>query len=590
METVLFVKRITRDTFEIAKKHNVSVIVHEDEFDGPFPTDILSRKLNISLVDSLVTRYHSELVFRVEQYLKNEYNDVIRPFKWVKIPEDVLVKCLRGYLVNLIEEDYRLIVLADHFFRNAQKLFIFKNPDIACYFLTTEKILNRNRRNLWKNSKAFLPFVYLFFLLITRDKYNKSILVCDVPFSNFQNNHFSPLFHFFTKLSWKPVYFVQSKKSELADQLRERGNDIVGYMDLSVTFPIAIDFIKLYLRCIPKLIFKKRIPLSLKLGYLCIIARKLKAEALINSCKVDYFLKIMGDMDHFSSIDKFILNSHAIKTISFFHCSYYFLERLPISMEFDFYGFTGKHEFNIYKKFWDKEGIKFIHSGLFTIESPNDHDKISWEDINRPHTSNEPVIGIFPTSISHYDDVTIDMYIDFVDICFQCASKVTKTQIIFKDKYGIKVNRKDCIPDSDMIVSKRILMDSINTYDVDPVIVSFEKVTNISVELSTSDVFSLIDIGFSLSASTISFEMIALGKKCLVYDPYRSRNHPFYKYTPLLVASDLKTFETNFDHLINMSMDNYLSYIRPTIEYCAKDFHNHNIHDFFYQIDEALVA
>jgi len=592
---VLLVNSITSEVVRTAEKLNVSLIAHEEDIDGPFKTNIPLQQVYLAMDDALVFRWLKELVDKAREYYSNNRDDLILPFLKVGLKEKAVSNFFYGYIADILKNDYRLVLLGETFFPNDERLYLFREPGIATSFVREGEVLRLRKFYEWRYIKNVfaVPICLLLWLFPKSKKKMKASLVLE-PYHNhyFQNDEFHHINRVLNNNPENIVYYIRNTVNEISIELKKRGKKIITRKDLRLDFSTFRTGMEDYFRCVFYCLKLKKVPLSLKIGWFHFLFELYRYKALLKTCDFRYLFKIRGDLYLGATLLRELMNSRKIKTISYSHATYFFPEYFFVNVDFDYYGYSGPCELETYEGYWPANSINYIHSGQMSCEAPNNVK--SWEDIYIKDTEEREgnfAVGIFPTSIDkHENPNTKEIYEDFIKVAFKCAAKYTKDRIIFKDKYGLKSVRGDKPKSDNIDFSQKSVDDCIKKYGINPVTTYTNTKHDKWKNISAVDVYGLIDIGLTFAYSTCPFELLALQKKVLVYFPFKSVRHPFSKHAPLLVAQDINTFENNFEILVNMSGNEYKSYITNTIDYCGKKSNGHMVQDLFKQIDSCLAG
>ncbi len=587
---ILVVSSVTPGVLKIARGLGVSLIAHEKDIDSPVKVNFPLQQVCLSMNDRLVYRWLKESIDKAKEYYLANRESLLYLTTRMKLTEKVIERFFSAYFSNMLADDYRLIILAETFFSEDEKIYIFKQPEISSHFIKDGKILRLDKTYKWYGMKKVfaLPLCLVLWLPWKPRRRTQAMLVVE-PYHNhyLMNDEFHQIIHILESQAYNIAYFMKSSSNELGRELLKRGKRVIAWKDLRLDVSTFLQGLKDYLVGIAWSC-NKRVPRLLKIGCFGLLFERYKYKALVQTCDFRYLLKIRGDLCLCSTLIKQTIKSKGAKSIGYSHATHYHPDYYVANIDFDYYGYSGPAELETFREYWPDKEVNYIRAGQMSAEASR---RIkSWQELGRQRREKELAVGIFPTSTEKYTiPNTQETYDDFIRIAFRCTAKYTKEQIILKDKLNLRLTRGDKVNNGEIILAKKVVEENINRYALSPITTWYDSPNENWRRLSAVDAFHLIDIGLVLWESTCAFELLALQKKVLVYWPFQAVKHLFAKYTPWLVASDMDTFERHFDILVNMAEDEYKTYIAPTIDYCGKKSNGCMVADFFRQIDEGLI-
>lgn len=587
----LFVKRIEPHHRKIIIKYNPDIVVCED-YHKPDRNDFFDmRQANLSDHHDLCSLYDTELVRRADLLIESLNTFLASASKILEIPTSSLKRYFHSRVLRDVRDDFRLIILAENLFGNHAHRYIFASPRISPLF-TIEPHPCIEKYIRIDDFKKIMLFRHIVKWAVRKQRKQRDALIfCDTFHANFSYNYYlSPLLEYAADCREKFIFFAKDRFSEIHRELSSRNYRLASSEYLTLDYKSLIKAFRDMFRCL----FYTATSAHGKTAFFFhfelfqILLVKYNMLAIIGTYDFRYYMPMMGDMNFKSSIITHIMNLHGRKTVSYCHTTYYFMEYNPLNIDYNFFGYSGHREFELYKQRWEKCGnIKLINSGPLTITRPSKNKNLQ-DFILSVKEPGKPLICVYPTSIWHYNHITPAHYRIFLKSCFELAAKLSISKLLFKDKYVLKRQRNDHIPDDVNTFLTDTISELIDEFDIQLFFID-DFISKQKKPVSSSDIHRIIDVGCTLGTSTASFELLSLRKKCVVYDPYGYREHSFKKHSPLLAADNANDFINNLEKVIIMDNAKYREYIAPTIQYCSKAYNESCFHDFFGEIDHELL-
>lgn len=570
----VIVGQLTPAVLRLARRIGVGRLVYEENQLDRLPDDMETRHLTVSCDDRLV--FWEQMVRdRVSRYYAQQRETLCTPLARLGVSERAFGNYFREWLIGAVKQDVRLILLGELFFPDADIVYLFRRADLASLMLTRGLVLRAPHCRSLGQILVYLlgPAAWLLFWALPRVRNRRQArLVFEQIYPHyFSNNEFLWLHEYFSKAPWKTLYFLPDDKSEMFEQLSKQRSEILTDRDLSLPTREALRVLRSWAYSVFWALSSRGLPLALTCIYPRFFYFRARYRALCHAADFKFFLKLRGDVDVCSSLVREELDSRDVQTIGYSHTTYYHGGgEPPREIDFDYYGYSGVDELEFY---WGRQmpvsGVKYILAGQMSVE--RSAAQRTWGDLG-VHEASPLAVGIFPTT---YSDVSLSLgreqVAKFIEISLGCASLCGQARILFKLKA-----RDPWI--------ERLIDHWSEKLRIKPVLAFHGDADGRCHRLSSVESYELIDFGLVLAPSTCAFELLALEKKILVFEPVRARPHPLKKHTPLLVAYDAESFRNQFLQIADMSAAVYRDYLRPTAEYCGKRADGRLIASFFEQI------
>jgi len=576
--TVLITSVLDERCVKLARKARVDLVAYEEDALAPGSLEtgtFETRAVSISSDESLFFTWHARVRQAVQRFYDENRDDLIRPVLSINGDERAFRNYFIHWLRQAIEQDYRLIMIGEKYFPDANIIYTFRRPTISSMFLTRGEVLGSRRFCQYLNAlKYFGGPVWLLlnsFLAWTRKPKAKPAvaLVFEQMYPMYRsNNEFLFFYEYLSSAPWPTLYLFPQRKWELYSELREQDQNILTFRDLHLGPASIFNGIKSWLRISIECL-RHRHARRIFQSYFLFLFVTYRYRALLQTVDFRFLLKMRPDMDMFASLIRQELNSKGVGTIGYSHGTYYQRTGAKAVIDFDYFGYSGPNELETLGQLWEiTPKTKLICAGQMSADNPVDQAILEQALRELP---DECGVGIYPTTHDPHElAITREDMCAFLDIAIRCGSRHAKGRIIVKDKNGeawLHAYVDECV--------RRYKSSVIYAYH--------EPGTGFT--LTAADTYRLIDFGIVMSLSTCAFELLALGKKVLVYEPMLTAEHPFEKHTPLLVAHDTVALERNFEAVIKMTSSEYKNYIQPTLAYCGKQADGQLVRSFFHSID-----
>jgi len=541
----LYVHKFGKREERVARSIGAEKVIYEYNGEGS-QSRINSEKKTISVNPELFFYWNNEVIDKVTAFV----NEIFNAFSSDKENYYTFQEYLKCFSRKKLSSDIRLLVLAQG------DTDAVMNLD---YPITMKKIY-RNRKITGIEYHSYLTaarnclFIMLKVLKWPLKFYKKKIKSDHLLIPYYENvKSNSELFSLYNVINNSTI--IVNNNSDLHKYLVSNNKNIVKKNDLYITphqlIFLLVKGIKLLIKFPSK--FKSPLLLDAVFSYIKDYTNLL---SYFNSVNVQHVGVIRGDVYSASSLLREVSSSLGITTYSFSHSVYFYREYYLATVDYDWYGVSGQNEKGIYSGLWNDKmnyvSIGQITSGFRELDSVN-----NWTNINTP---NNIIACVYPSSVSEQvipnNTTNFNQFIDAV--CSSCVNN--KVSVFYKSKINFKLSRNDKVDDGQKDIDaltiekmKKHLSDKFTLFDND---------------ISVYDTFDHIDIGYVYSMSTVAFELIQNKKKVLVYWPFESNQHPFSKYTPLLVANNVDDFVIKAKKLNEMEYVQYEKYILSTLEYC----------------------
>jgi hypothetical protein len=559
--SVLLTSKLTSREISLARKERVNLIVYED-FDplaAKLPEDIESRQVTMAMHPDLFMQWKARAREDVETFCDSKRQLLSAPLVECGIDEDSAFDFIVQSISRYVQEDYRLVLFGRNLFPNQRTIYVLTDAalvkQIAGLTETVQSSGSHARREVLKH--LLMPLYALIssakaWLFGKRGRQSTQ-LVFDQAYPFYEgNNEFGYFYRWLRTRPWKVAYLVESRDWELASVLTQHGQPLVARGELKLKPRAVTAFAFAWVRLLFWII-RSSLPISATSQFGLLLFHFIRSSALIETCDFQFYMKMRGDVDLYSAALRRLFNSHGIRMIGYSHGTFFARGPLWSRVHADFYGYSGQNELKSFQGTLMPAGVQYIHAGQMSVENPVDESRI--EEIREVYRDRG--IGIFPTTVSPHElALTETNLLDFVRVSVRCAARYSRDRIIFKDK-----NVGGRVLEELQLAEKEFGVQILKAHHAD---------SHYQKKLSAVETYQLIDFGLAFSATTCAFELLALQKRVLVYEPLRNTRHPFERYTPLLIAHEPSEFEDQFDKLSRMSDADYKAYIRPAIEFCSK--------------------
>ncbi len=541
----LYVHKFGKREARLAHSNGAKKVIYEYNGDG-LQLRINSEKKTISDNSADFFSWNNEVIDQVTVFVnrifsaeRNENNNNYA-FK----------EYLKSFLRNKLSSDIRLLWLAQV---DGNAVVHVDYPKTIQKLYGDRKITGRESHSYSmavRNCLAIILYVLKWPLKFYKKKKTSGHLL--IPYYEHvkSNADFFSLYNFI-----KDSTVIVSNSSDLHNHLSSIKKKYVIKNDLFIT---PYQFIFLFIKGIKlafKLLRKSTSPLLVN-AIFSYIKDYANILSYFNSVDVQHVGVIRGDMYFASSLLKEISSGLGITTYSYSHAVYFYREYYLASVDYDWYGVSGQNEKDLFSGLWNDK-MNYVSIGQIT-SSFRELDSV--EILKNENTRYKNVVCVYPTTVREQvipnNATNFDEFIDAV--CASCTSD--NALVLYKSKNNLKLVRNDKV-DDDQKEIEALAIEKINKN----LLGKFRLFDN---NISVYDTYDHIDIGYVYSMSTIAFELIHNKKKVLVYWPFESNPHPFSKYTPLLVATNINDFVVKAKKLDEMQYSEYEKYIISTLEYC----------------------
>jgi hypothetical protein len=558
----VYVWKLSKFVLSCCKRRRVETLYYE-EGNCSVEADILIKEKNFGTHPHLFVTWNEYILCAVRDYLTRY---------WKQERKDSFVCFLSSFLCRRLSFDFRLLVLSED--STGEKAYQFQYPSMMkCFISKKDYILNTKSEffhTAKNNMKCILAIVFLVF------KYFKALVLKKKPIAvkYFVVPYYQKVIantEFFTfHNAIEDAAVLVDEGSELCQFLKNKQEKRVVRQHLYIKPKQALSLVLTLVNLSFKVMVSHR-----KLLVMSAVFQYVREKAIIlsyfNAVIPTYVCVIRGDMYGAATLLRELSNQQKIKTISFSHSSYYYPEYYLAAVDFDYFGISGRRELEVYQSYWN-HASNYIVTGQMTVDAVVNKSKVLVD--LEPHLG--PSIGCFPTTL---DVVCVPhqetSFNEFIQAVVSIVSSVDDSFLYYKSKSQLKMLREDPPVGSDLAITSIFETHLVDSYTV------------LHHDVTVYDVYAFIDVGFVYSMSTCAFELMQRKQKVVVFLPFDKTLHPFYMFTPLLVASSFEEFVENAMAIIVMSSEEYMRYIEPTLDYCLSDDVSDNLANKFVEAIEA---